>query len=148
MLLRDAVKVVQFNLRAFFSVRTWPWMMLFYKLRPMLRSAQVEKELTALNENFTKLKDAFGRFVSTKRSQFSTRPSSILLHLPSRCDVKRQEAEDRQVVLIQEKNDLALQLQAVSHADVGSWLSLGGFGLSSLGAVESSAQDKTCAPSV
>eukprot|EP00066_Takifugu_rubripes_P028957 XP_011618223.1 PREDICTED: myosin-7B [Takifugu rubripes] len=89
LLQRDAVKVVQFNLRAFFSVRTWLWMMLFYKLRPMLRSAQVEKELTALNENFTKLKDAFDR-----------------------CDVKRQEAEDRQVVLIQEKNDLALQLQA------------------------------------
>lgn len=68
--LRDAVKVVQFNLRAFFSVRTWPWMMLFYKLRPMLRSAQVEKELTALNEDFTKLKDAFDRLVSAKRSRF------------------------------------------------------------------------------
>ncbi|CAF94090.1 unnamed protein product, partial [Tetraodon nigroviridis] len=85
----DAVKVIQFNLRAFFSVRTWPWMMLFYKLRPMLRSAQVEKELATLNEDFTKLKDAFDR-----------------------CEVKRREAEDRQVVLIQEKNDLTLQLQA------------------------------------
>lgn len=58
------MKVIQFNLRAFFSVRTWPWMMLFYKLRPMLRSAQVEKELATLNEDFTKLKDAFDRSVS------------------------------------------------------------------------------------
>lgn len=97
-------------------------MMLFYKLRPMLRSAQVEKELTALNENFTKLKDAFDRFVSAERSQFSTGRSFILAPFPSRCDVKRQEAEDRQVVLIQEKNDLALQLQAVSHAGVGTCL--------------------------
>lgn len=63
-LLRDAALVVQFNLRAFFSVRTWPWMMLFYKLRPLLRSAQVEKELAALNEDYAKLKEAFDRFVN------------------------------------------------------------------------------------
>lgn len=73
--LRDAVKVVQFNLRAFFSVRTWPWMMLFYKLRPMLRSAQVEKELATLNEDFSKLKDAFERSVSVRPSRRSPLPS-------------------------------------------------------------------------
>lgn len=39
-------------------------MMLFYKLRPLLRSAQVEKELAGLKEDFTKLKDSFDRFVS------------------------------------------------------------------------------------
>lgn len=38
-------------------------MMLFYKLRPLLRSAQVEKELAAVKEDFTKLKEAFDRFV-------------------------------------------------------------------------------------
>ncbi|KAG7224354.1 hypothetical protein INR49_004661 [Caranx melampygus] len=86
---RDAVMVIQFNLRAFFSVRTWPWMMLFYKLRPLLRSAQVEKELAALKEEFAKLKEAFDR-----------------------SEVKRREAEEKQVVLVQEKNDLALQVQA------------------------------------
>ncbi|KAE8292690.1 Myosin-7B Myosin cardiac muscle beta chain Myosin heavy chain 7B, cardiac muscle beta isoform [Larimichthys crocea] len=89
MLHRDAVMVILFNLRAFFSVRTWPWMMLFYKLRPLLRSAQVEKELAALNDDFGKLKDAYDK-----------------------SEGKRREAEERQVVLIQEKNDLALQLQA------------------------------------
>lgn len=55
--------VIQFNLRAFYSVRSWPWMMLFYKLRPMLRSAQVEKELASLHEDFNKLKDAYDRCV-------------------------------------------------------------------------------------
>ncbi|KAK2898151.1 myosin-7B-like [Channa argus] len=89
MLQWDAVLVIQFNLRGFFSVRTWPWMMLFYKLRPLLRSAQVEKELAALNEDYIKLKEAFDR-----------------------SEAKRQEVEKRQVVLVQEKNDLALQLQA------------------------------------
>ncbi|XP_037833103.1 myosin-7B isoform X2 [Kryptolebias marmoratus] len=86
---RDALLVIQLNIRAFFSVRTWPWMMMFYKLRPLLRSAQVEKELAALREEFAKLKEAF-----------------------ERSEVKRREAEERQVVLVLEKNDLALQLQA------------------------------------
>ncbi|XP_068452910.1 myosin-7B-like [Clinocottus analis] len=86
---RDAALVVQVNIKAFFSVRTWPWMMLFYKLRPLLRSAQVEKELAALKEEFKKLKEAFDR-----------------------SEAKRGEAEERQVVLVQEKKDLALQLQA------------------------------------
>lgn len=112
---RDAMRVIQFNLRAFFSVRTWPWMMLFYKLRPMLRSAQVEKELATLNEDFSKLKDAFDRSVSAcpNRQSQSSSPRLFSLHFPPRCEIKRREAEDRQVVLVQEKNDLTLQLQAV-----------------------------------
>lgn len=57
--------VIQFNFRSYFTVRTWPWMMLFYKLRPLLRSAQVEKEMAALNEEFKKLKEAFDRSVFT-----------------------------------------------------------------------------------
>ncbi|KAK5895237.1 hypothetical protein CesoFtcFv8_011849 [Champsocephalus esox] len=89
MIQRDAVLVIQFNLRAFYSVRTWPWMMLFYKLRPMLRSAQVEKELAALKEAYNKLKEAFDR-----------------------SEIKRVEAEERQVILVLEKDDLFLQLQA------------------------------------
>lgn len=110
--------VIQFNLRAFFSVRTWPWMMLFYKLRPLLRSAQVEKELAALNEDFTRLKEAFDRCVvcgvrGPPSSQTSIH-SDHALASRSRSEMKRSEAEERQVVLVQEKNDLALQLQAVS----------------------------------
>lgn len=35
-----------------------------------------------------------------------------------RSEVKRKEAEERQVALVQEKNDLALQLQAVRHKEI------------------------------
>ncbi|XP_053174096.1 myosin-7B-like [Scomber japonicus] len=84
-----AVVVIQTNLRAYFSVRNWMWMILFYKLRPLLRSAQMEQELAALKEDYKKLKEAFDR-----------------------SEMKRCEAEGRQVVLVQEKNDLALQVQA------------------------------------
>lgn len=56
--------MIQFNLRAFYTVRTWPWMMLFYKLCPLLKSAQVEKELAVLKKEFTTIKDAYDRSVS------------------------------------------------------------------------------------
>ena len=45
---------------------------------------------------------------------FSTCHLDLLYFFSVRSEVKRKEAEERQVVLVQEKNDLALQLQAVS----------------------------------
>ena len=62
--IREAVSVIQFTLRAFYTVRTWPWMMLFYKIRPLLKSAQVEKELVAVRKEFNTLKETFDRSVS------------------------------------------------------------------------------------
>uniref|UniRef100_A0A4W5JTW6 Uncharacterized protein n=1 Tax=Hucho hucho TaxID=62062 RepID=A0A4W5JTW6_9TELE len=63
--------------------------MLFFKLRPLLRSTTAEKELAALKEEFAKLKDVFDK-----------------------SEAKHKEVQERQVALIQEKNDLALQLQS------------------------------------
>ncbi|TRY66528.1 hypothetical protein DNTS_015906 [Danionella cerebrum] len=62
---------------------------LFFKIKPLLRSAATEKELGALKEEFLKLKEALEKSES-----------------------KRKGLEEKQVSLIQEKNDLSLQLQA------------------------------------
>lgn len=83
--------IIQWNIRAFNIVKNWPWMKLFFKIKPLLRSAATEKELAALKEEFLKLKEALEKSES-----------------------KRKELEEKQVSLIQEKNDLFLQLQAVS----------------------------------
>lgn len=83
--------IIQWNIRAFNIVKNWPWMKLFFKIKPLLRSAATEKELAALKEEFLKLKEALEKSES-----------------------KRKELEEKQVSLIQEKNDLSLQLQAVS----------------------------------
>ncbi|XP_070961670.1 myosin-7-like [Oncorhynchus clarkii lewisi] len=63
--------------------------LLFFKLRPLLRSTTAEKELATLKEEFAKLKDVFDK-----------------------SEAKHKGLHERQVALIQEKNDLALQLQA------------------------------------
>lgn len=83
--------IIQWNIRAFNAVKHWPWMKLFFKIKPLLKSAATEKELAALKEELAKLKEAL-----------------------EKSEVKRKELEERQVSLIQEKNDLSLQLQAVS----------------------------------
>lgn len=42
---RDALLVIQWNLRAFMGVKNWPWMKLYFKIKPLLKSAETEKEM-------------------------------------------------------------------------------------------------------
>lgn len=88
---REALYTIQWNIRAFNAVKNWSWMKLFFKIKPLLKSAQTEKEMSNLKEEFQKLKEAL-----------------------EKSEAKRKELEEKQVSMIQEKNDLALQLQAVS----------------------------------
>nr|XP_020638054.1 myosin-7B isoform X1 [Pogona vitticeps] len=86
---RDALYTIQWNIRAFNAVKNWSWMKLFFKIKPLLKSAQTEKEMATLKEEFQKLKEAL-----------------------EKSEAKRKELEEKQVSIIQEKNDLSLQLQA------------------------------------
>ncbi|XP_068508453.1 myosin, heavy chain 7B, cardiac muscle, beta a isoform X2 [Syngnathus scovelli] len=86
---REALMIIQWNIRAFNTVKHWPWMKLFFKIKPLLKSAATEKELANLKVEMVQLKEALDK-----------------------SDIKRKDLEERQVSLIQEKNDLSLQLQA------------------------------------
>ncbi|XP_018600630.2 myosin-7-like [Scleropages formosus] len=86
---RDALLVIQWNVRAFMSVKNWPWMKLYFKIKPLLRSAEAEKEMANLKEEFLKLKEAYAK-----------------------SEARRKELEEKMVSLLQEKNDLQLQVQA------------------------------------
>uniref|UniRef100_A0A8C3I570 Myosin heavy chain n=1 Tax=Chrysemys picta bellii TaxID=8478 RepID=A0A8C3I570_CHRPI len=86
---REALYTIQWNIRAFNAVKNWSWMKLFFKIKPLLRSAQTEKEMATLKEEFQKLKEAL-----------------------EKSEVKRKELEEKQITMIQEKNDLSLHLQA------------------------------------
>lgn len=55
---KEDLMIIQWNIRAFNFVKNWPWMKLFFKIKPLLRSAATEKELAALKEEFLKLKEA------------------------------------------------------------------------------------------
>uniref|UniRef100_A0A452SG20 Myosin-7B n=1 Tax=Ursus americanus TaxID=9643 RepID=A0A452SG20_URSAM len=85
----DALFTIQWNIRAFNAVKNWSWMKLFFKMKPLLRSAQAEEELAALRAELRGLRGALAA-----------------------AEAKRQELEETHVSVTQEKNDLALQLQA------------------------------------
>ncbi|XP_034559747.1 myosin-7 [Notolabrus celidotus] len=86
---RDALLVIQWNIRSFMGVKNWPWMKLYFKIKPLLRSAEAEKEMATMKEEFLKLKEAYAK-----------------------SETRRKELEEKMVTLLQEKNDLQLQVQA------------------------------------
>ena len=73
------------------NVKTWPWMKVYYKIKPLLKSAETEKELSAMKENYEKMKTDLATALA-----------------------KKKELEEKMVSLLQEKNDLALQVASVS----------------------------------
>ncbi|MEQ2187631.1 hypothetical protein GOODEAATRI_006680 [Goodea atripinnis] len=86
---RDALLVMQWNIRAFMGVKNWPWMKMFFKIKPLLKSAETEKEMANMKEEFTKLKEAYAK-----------------------SEARKKELEEKMVSLLQEKNDLQLQFQS------------------------------------
>ncbi|XP_008415321.1 myosin-4-like isoform X1 [Poecilia reticulata] len=86
---KEAIYTLQYNLRSFMSVKHWPWMKLYFKLKPLLKSAEAEKEMAQMKTDFTKLKEDL-----------------------SRSESRRKELEEKMVSVVQEKNDLLLQVQA------------------------------------
>ncbi|XP_061588845.1 myosin-7 [Cololabis saira] len=86
---RDALLTIQWNIRAFMGVKNWPWMKLFFKIKPLLKSAESEKEMANMKDEFLKLKEAYAK-----------------------SEARRKELEEKMVSVLQEKNDLQLQVQA------------------------------------
>ncbi|XP_009893726.1 PREDICTED: myosin heavy chain, skeletal muscle, adult-like [Charadrius vociferus] len=86
---RDSIFCIQYNVRAFMNVKHWPWMKLFFKIKPLLKSAESEKEMANMKEEFEKTKEELAK-----------------------SEAKRKELEEKMVTLLQEKNDLQLQVQA------------------------------------
>ncbi|XP_034440671.1 myosin heavy chain, fast skeletal muscle-like isoform X2 [Hippoglossus hippoglossus] len=86
---REAVYSIQYNIRSFMNVKTWPWMKLYFKIKPLLKSAETEKEMVQMKEDFKKTKEELAKALA-----------------------KKKELEEKMVSLLQEKNDLLLQVQS------------------------------------
>nr|XP_013813071.1 PREDICTED: myosin heavy chain, skeletal muscle, adult-like [Apteryx mantelli mantelli] len=86
---RDSIFCIQYNVRSFMNVKHWSWMKLFFKIKPLLKSAESEKEMANMKEEFEKTKEELAK-----------------------SEAKRKELEEKMVALLQEKNDLQLQVQA------------------------------------
>lgn len=65
-------------------------MKVYYKIKPLLKSAETEKELATMKEDFAKCKEDLAK-----------------------AEAKKKELEEKMVALLQEKNDLQLQVASV-----------------------------------
>ncbi|XP_044777734.1 myosin-8 [Neomonachus schauinslandi] len=92
---RESIFCIQYNIRAFMNVKHWPWMKLFFKIKPLLKSAETEKEMATMKEEFQKTKDELAK-----------------------SEAKRKELEEKMVTLLKEKNDLQLQVQSLTKAKI------------------------------
>lgn len=88
---RGSILYIQYNIRVFMNVKDWPWMKLYFKIKPLLKSAETGKETATMNEGFEKTKEEVAK-----------------------SEAKWKELEEKIVTLMQEKNDLQLQVQSVS----------------------------------
>ncbi|XP_018431078.1 PREDICTED: myosin-1B-like [Nanorana parkeri] len=84
---RESVFCIQYNVRSFMNVKHWPWMKLYFKIKPLLKSAESEKEMANMKEEFEKTKEALVK-----------------------SEAKRKALEEKMVSVMQEKNDLQLQV--------------------------------------
>ncbi|XP_065099267.1 myosin heavy chain, fast skeletal muscle-like isoform X2 [Paramisgurnus dabryanus] len=89
---RESIFTIQYNIRSFVNVKHWPWMKLYFKIKPLLKTAETEKEMAAMKENYEKMKEDLAKALA-----------------------KKKELEEKMVSLMQEKNDL--QLQVASESD-------------------------------
>ncbi|XP_041093499.1 myosin heavy chain, fast skeletal muscle-like [Polyodon spathula] len=86
---REALFTIQYNIRSFMNVKHWPWMKLYFKIKPLLKSAESEKEMANMKEEFEKCKENLAK-----------------------SEAKRKALEEKMVSVVQEKNDLLLQVQS------------------------------------
>ncbi|KAK5856139.1 hypothetical protein PBY51_007757 [Eleginops maclovinus] len=84
---REAIFTIQYNVRSFMNVKNWPWLKLYFKIKPLLKSAETEKELSQMKENYDKMKTDLATALA-----------------------KKKELEEKMISLLQEKNDLQLQV--------------------------------------
>ncbi|XP_073718185.1 myosin heavy chain, fast skeletal muscle-like [Misgurnus anguillicaudatus] len=89
---RESIFTIQYNVRSFMNVKHWPWMKIYFKIKPLLKTAETEKEMAAMKENYDKMKEDLSKALA-----------------------KKKELEEKMVSLMQEKNDL--QLQVASDSD-------------------------------
>ncbi|NWZ87745.1 MYH4 protein, partial [Poecile atricapillus] len=85
---RESILCIQYNIRAFMKVKQWPWMKLYFKLKPLLKSVGTEKELAMMKEEFERTKEELAK-----------------------SEAMRNKLEEKMVALVQEKKDLQLQVQ-------------------------------------
>merc|ERR1719187_2012825 len=118
--IRDAVFTIQFNLRSFVAVKHWPWMKVYYKIKPLLQSAETEKELAAMKENYEKMTTDLAAALAAKKNLEEkfvalTQEKNALQTAAASGDEALNDAEERCEGLIKSKIQLEAKLKETTE---------------------------------
>ncbi|KAK4305104.1 hypothetical protein Pmani_022980 [Petrolisthes manimaculis] len=116
---RVALQVVQRSIRQFLKMRSWPWFMLWQKVKPILSVTRIEDEMKALEEKAATARADYERESNLRRElevaneALIVEKTNLIVALEStRGNVS--EYLDKQAKLESHKTDLEAQLSDVS----------------------------------
>ncbi|KAG9343689.1 hypothetical protein JZ751_013067 [Albula glossodonta] len=85
-LVRTEYKKMIYNIRSFMNVKHWPWMRLFFKIKPLLKSAESEKEMAQMKEDFAKCKEDLVKSELRRKELEERMESDNLIDAEERCE--------------------------------------------------------------
>jgi myosin heavy subunit len=85
---RDALDIVQSNIRAFVYLKDWEWMKIIFKIKPMISQVEDQKQLQNLEKNYEEIKIKLEKEIT-----------------------RRSELEGMELIVRQEKNDLDAKMR-------------------------------------
>ena len=65
---RDALAIIQRNIRTWMEVKNWQWMKLYYHVKPLLSMAAAEDEMKQKEKEFDELKENFEKTEKMKKA--------------------------------------------------------------------------------
>ncbi|CAL8387103.1 unnamed protein product [Boreogadus saida] len=111
---REAIYTIQYNVRSFMNVKHWPWMKVYYKIKPLLKSAETEKDLANMKDNYEKMKTDLAAALAKKKELDQKMVS--LLQFEAKLKETTERLEDEEEInaeLKKEMYDLELTLAKV-----------------------------------
>ncbi|XP_038654549.1 myosin-7-like [Scyliorhinus canicula] len=108
-MIRDAVQIIQRNIRTFQWVKEWSWMRLFYKIKPLLKCADAEKQLQLLKESLEK-SESMRKEIEEHHLELAREKDELLQQLQTDQE-NLADAEERCDLLVKTKRQLESKIQ-------------------------------------
>lgn len=99
---RDAIDLVQTNIRAFQYLKDWEWMKIIFKIKPLISQAEEGKKMQELEKNYEAVKAALEK---ERKRRIELEEQAISLEqekneLSARMDAQNALLEDAEVILL------------------------------------------------
>ncbi|XP_078392378.1 myosin-7-like [Cetorhinus maximus] len=107
--IRNAIQIIQRNVRAFQWVKEWSWMKMFYKIKPLLKCADAEKQLQQLKESLEK-SECTRKEIEELRQDLLRQNDELLQQLHTDQE-NLADAEERCDLLVKAKQHLECKIQ-------------------------------------